>query len=435
MARLTAASAFGLIAVLFSNTAQATGSNGCNADNVLRALRRYSTEASPFCATFIQSTATVTVTPTSVVPGTVYETITVQGPTETSLIQSTKTATVTETTTSTSLTVIPTTLITSTTSTTASTLTTISTTTVNYENIANPIRRDAATPLPSYVSQYPVERVSSACSCLGGPISTVTSTATAAPIFSTSLSTSTDVISSTTTTTTTSVASETTTETASTLTITTSTSSTTSTVLTVVPTATQTLVCNYCDPAQQVIGNPSFEDVAAGSSPAQAAIWATYAQAGTAITDASTSNAVSGSRAIQISRKTLVSNDPDYPHVNLAQTVELCHDAKYTLTYFIGVDTTAITAKTGYVNSEYTVSLGGGSNLVVQKEAVCAGDASDCTYKKGSISYRKVTVNNISPPSCNPELLFMVYFKKSTKVVPNVYIDLVEMTIAQQVAP
>lgn len=427
MARLSTASAFGLVIALFFSQTQATGT-GCNADNVLRALRRFSSQASPFCATFIQSTATVTVTPTSIVPGTVYESITVQGPTETSVIESTDVSTATETTTSTSLTIFPTTLITSTISTTASTLTVISTTTVNYQNIPNPIRRDAESPLPSYVSQYPASRVSSACSCLGGPISTITSTATAAPAFSTSLSTITDVSSSETTTTTTSITSVTTTETASTLTITTSTSITTTTALTAVPTATQTLVCNYCDPAQQVIGNPSFEDVASPGSTAPA-IWSTYNQAGTTISDVSTNNAVSGSRAIQISRRTLVSNDPSYPHVNLAQTVRLCHDATYTLTYFIGVDTTAITAKTGYVNSEYVVTLGG--NVIAAKAAVCAGDASDCTYAKGNISYRKVTVSNITPPSCDPELLFMVYFKKSTKVVPNVYIDLVGMTVSQ----
>lgn len=49
--------------IIYSNSPEKrTGSNGCNADNCLRNLRdkRYSSSASDFCSTWIQSTVTNT---------------------------------------------------------------------------------------------------------------------------------------------------------------------------------------------------------------------------------------------------------------------------------------------------------------------------------------------------------------------------------------
>ncbi|PUU73644.1 hypothetical protein B9Z19DRAFT_1068808 [Tuber borchii] len=128
-----------LLVLLAAAVVQGTPVAGsCNADNVLRALRRFSSEAIPFCSSYIN---------------------------------------------------VPT--ITTSTTYTAGTITTTATATlvVNKREAEEDIvfglpvgdeslaRRDGPAPaLPSYVSQYPPERVSSACSCMTIPTLTATAT-------------------------------------------------------------------------------------------------------------------------------------------------------------------------------------------------------------------------------------------------------------------
>ncbi|RPB05806.1 hypothetical protein L873DRAFT_1797561 [Choiromyces venosus 120613-1] len=115
----------------------------CNADNVLRALRRFSSEAIPFCSSYI-NVPTVT-TSTIYTPGTILYLF----------------------------------------STTTATATLVVNKRQTQEDIVFGLpvpeellgRRDTPPPvLPSYVSQYPAERVSSACSCMTIPTLTATAT-------------------------------------------------------------------------------------------------------------------------------------------------------------------------------------------------------------------------------------------------------------------
>ncbi|KAI9852322.1 MAG: hypothetical protein M1838_001027 [Thelocarpon superellum] len=115
--------------------------SGCNADNCLRALRRHSILASPFCETFLAIPTPVTTT----YVGT--------GPVSTTTISSTDTHTVF----------------------------------IGGSHLES-------IPLPTYVSQYPASRVSSGCSCLSVAISTDTVTATNSIITITSVTTTTSTL-------------------------------------------------------------------------------------------------------------------------------------------------------------------------------------------------------------------------------------------------
>ncbi|PWW80369.1 hypothetical protein C7212DRAFT_342065 [Tuber magnatum] len=129
-----------LLALSAATAVQGTPVSGsCNADNVLRALRRFSSQAIPFCSSYIN---------------------------------------------------VPT--VTTSTTYTVGTITTTSTATlvINKRQAEEDIvvfglanggglverRNDPAPALPSYVSQYPPERVSSACSCMTIPTLTATAT-------------------------------------------------------------------------------------------------------------------------------------------------------------------------------------------------------------------------------------------------------------------
>lgn len=359
-----------------------TAKADCNGDNVLRALRRFSSDAVPFCETFIQSTSTVTATPSTTVYPTAYVALTTTDATEVDVVLTTLTGGATATS--------------------DGTLTVTSTVSSDYTNIPPPYKRAvASTPLPSYVSQYPASRVSSACSCLslGTAISTVTSTVSAPTFTSTVSVTSTVTDEETTTTVTTSVVSVTTT--------------------TTVPLAVTTTTCGSCS-ATQYVQNPSFEDV---DTRGVAKVWATYAQVGTTIADVVSSGAVSGNRLMNAT----MTGNPEYSHVNLAQVLTLCGDvsATYTLSFYIGVQFRT----GGYVNSVFQVSLG--DQVVVPKQAVCSPDASSCPKGVAPYHMRHVSVSGISPASCNEELLFMVYYNHTTRaptVMPPVLIDLVELT-------
>jgi len=137
--------------------------------------------------------------------------------------------------------------------------------------------------------------------------------------------------------------------------------------------------------------------------------------------------AIDGDRVLQITRSGSTSNT--YPHANLAQVLTFCGTGTYTFSFYIGVDGEVIGPTTGYVDSEYQVYLGG--QLIVAKEAVCAGDASDCTLGDSRYHWRKKVITGLKPTACIQELEFQVYFKQmpSNKAAPPVLIDLVEMTL------
>ncbi|PMD12375.1 hypothetical protein NA56DRAFT_756665 [Hyaloscypha hepaticicola] len=150
--------------------------NGCNADNCLRALLRYSAQAVPFCSSYI-SIPVVTVTVTGSATATQTATITIP----TTAFATATSVTVVDVTTTVSAPII-------------------APRDVVFGQFATVAARDA--PLPTYVSQYPASRVSSACSCLSVTPSTRTISTTITSTASTTLSvtsTETDTVTTTTT--------------------------------------------------------------------------------------------------------------------------------------------------------------------------------------------------------------------------------------------
>ncbi|KAG0639510.1 hypothetical protein HOY80DRAFT_1044905 [Tuber brumale] len=128
-----------LLALSSATVAQSTPVSGsCNADNVLRALRRFSNEAIPFCSSYINVPTVTTSTIYTTGAFTTTSTVTLvvgKRQAEEDLVFG-----------------LP----------------------ISADRLA---RRDGPAPtLPSYVSQYPPERVSSACSCMTIPTFTATAT-------------------------------------------------------------------------------------------------------------------------------------------------------------------------------------------------------------------------------------------------------------------
>jgi hypothetical protein len=136
----------------------------CNADNVLRALRnaKNSASASLFCATYIQSTATVTASTTN----TLTAGATVTPPDVTTSVTSTTTQIFTTTLTDDFYSANPTVSVV-----VSSTVTTIETTT--YLD-----KRSLAPGEPTELATYPPSRISSACSCFVPPPAPTTVTVT-----------------------------------------------------------------------------------------------------------------------------------------------------------------------------------------------------------------------------------------------------------------
>ncbi|KEY74484.1 hypothetical protein S7711_10856 [Stachybotrys chartarum IBT 7711] len=144
----------------------------CNADNALRALRatQRAAVATPFCQQYISvptSTATVTITPTTFVSSTavvtetnVYTEFVLETNIVTLTIDATNTVTVTQTIT-----------------------------------VPHTFAKRTEVPVPSFMSQYPASRISSACSCLSVPPPSTTVTATADPITNYNVGTSTATLS------------------------------------------------------------------------------------------------------------------------------------------------------------------------------------------------------------------------------------------------
>lgn len=395
-------------------------SSGCNADNVLRALRRYSTEAVPFCGTFIQQTQTTTVTPTSHLVNTFYVTKTVTASTETDVSLATKISTSTEIR---YFTEIDTALLTQVQpyTQTVPTRTVTSITSNSYADGAGIVplnkRATASTSLPSYVSQYPASRVSSACSCLDGvATATVTDTATASlKTLTTSVAATSeiDVTVTVTQTSTVTIGAVQTLDSTVDVTVTSTLSSSTFATLVL---ATQTVVCGACVAGNQVVQNPSFEQVDGIGKPL---IWTTYAQQYTTISDQTTSYAANGNHLILA---TETDTTPAYPRVILAQFLNLCPTATYTLSFYVGI----YNPNGGSVTSQVEVQLDG--TTVYGKVAPCS--SGNCIRKSGSSYYwRLVTVSGISARICNPELVFRVYFTKTSLAVakvPGAVIDLVK---------
>ncbi|KAK6337558.1 hypothetical protein TWF730_002955 [Orbilia blumenaviensis] len=147
-----------------------TGSNGCNADNLLRLLRSSDNigEAVVFCSTYLNlpgTTVTVaTVTPTLTLSETT--TVIVVDEAEETL---TKTITVTDVETA-----IRTATDCATITNTATKVDTIYTTVTNQV-----VKRNTRAPLTSRVATYPPDRISSACSCLTVPLEIIPVTYTA----------------------------------------------------------------------------------------------------------------------------------------------------------------------------------------------------------------------------------------------------------------
>jgi len=113
----------------------------CTGNNVLRALRRYSDQAVPFCSGYITQ---------------------IVSPVATEVDVSTE---------STTTTTFTTTVLKFSSTLTTTTSTPITTTTLSQMMVVN---KRTAVPLPTYVSQYSPAEVNSACSCLIGPLSTTT---------------------------------------------------------------------------------------------------------------------------------------------------------------------------------------------------------------------------------------------------------------------
>ncbi|KAK6355746.1 hypothetical protein TWF718_000134 [Orbilia javanica] len=148
-----------------------TGSNGCNADNLLRLLRNSDNigEAVVFCSTYLNlpgTTITVaTVTPTLTISETTVVTITDEA-------KETLTETITFTDTDT---VVDTVTECATITNTATKTDTLYTTITNN----NYVKRNTHAPLTERVATYPPERISSACSCLTVPLEIIPVTYTA----------------------------------------------------------------------------------------------------------------------------------------------------------------------------------------------------------------------------------------------------------------
>jgi hypothetical protein len=113
----------------------------CTGNNVLRALRRYSDQAVPFCSDYITQTVSPIATEVDV------------------------------STESTTTTIFTTTVLKSSSTLITTTSTPITTTTLSQMIVVD---KRTAVPLPTYVSQYSPAQVNSACSCLIGPLSTTT---------------------------------------------------------------------------------------------------------------------------------------------------------------------------------------------------------------------------------------------------------------------
>lgn len=143
----------------------------CQVDNVVRALRRFSTDAIPFCSSYIKiPVVTVTITGS---------------------VTATNTATIT----------IPTTTFATSTSVTVLDVTTTAQV-AKRGAIFGRYRPSAVGQLPTYVSQYPASRISSACSCLSILPSTTTTSTTATSMTTATASvtsTETDTVTTTTT--------------------------------------------------------------------------------------------------------------------------------------------------------------------------------------------------------------------------------------------
>ncbi|KAK6530718.1 hypothetical protein TWF281_007557 [Arthrobotrys megalospora] len=147
-----------------------TGSNGCNADNLLRLLRSSDTigDAVVFCSAYLDlpgTTVTVaTVTPTL----TVCETTTVTIVDE---VEETITNTITVTDTDTIVNTATNTI----TNTNVATVTDTAYTTITNQKA----KRNTKAPLTSRIATYPPDRISSACSCLTVPLEIIPVTYTA----------------------------------------------------------------------------------------------------------------------------------------------------------------------------------------------------------------------------------------------------------------
>ncbi|KAF3286874.1 hypothetical protein TWF970_008708 [Orbilia oligospora] len=147
-----------------------TGSNGCNADNLLRLLRNSDNigEAVVFCSTYLN------------LPGT---TITVATVTPTLTISETTTITVVdeveETLTKTLIFTDIDTVVNTVTDCATSTKTATQTDTIVTIITQNYVKRNTHAPLTERVATYPPDRISSACSCLTVPLEIIPVTYTA----------------------------------------------------------------------------------------------------------------------------------------------------------------------------------------------------------------------------------------------------------------